>query len=74
MPEHGLFDKNAQKIPLSPEEESMVQSIIKNRGFGQVDIKVGSEWLENERFIQLRDKLKLEIIDGAIVRPHPDTQ
>jgi len=74
MPEHGLFDKNAQKMPLSPEEESMVQSIIKNRGFGQVDIKVGSEWLEHERFIQLRDKLKLEIIDGVIVKPHPDTQ
>jgi len=73
MPEHGLFDKDAKKIPLSPEEESMIQSIIKKRRFGQVDIKVDSEWLGNERFIQLRDKLMLEIIDGVIVRPHPDT-
>jgi len=70
MPEHGLFDRKAKKIPLSSEEESMIQAIIKSRKFGEVEITVDPQWLKNEKFIQLRDKLKLRIIDGVIARPH----
>jgi predicted O-methyltransferase YrrM len=66
--QQGLFDKNAKKIPLRPEEDSMIQSIILGRKFGQVEIKVDPKLLEDQKFIQLRDKLRLRISGGVITR------
>jgi predicted O-methyltransferase YrrM len=67
---HTLFEpKERQQVMISDAEQKLIERIIREREFGQAELRVSGEIAADATFRELQRRIGLQVVEGEIVVP-----